>query len=154
MISFLKNLFTKNKLQLVNYPTPNVELDRKNIRFIENQISDIEKRLRYIETTTGVEIPENKSRTLDEEFQDEINRFSLREQELIKLYIDKEILSFNKDIKFEDLPWYSEKTPLTIQKVNFYKLLRICYLDYALDKIFNFRRSTFNVIERNTNGIN
>lgn len=154
MISFFKNLFTKKKLQLVTYPTQREELDRVNIQFIENQISDVEKRLRYIETTTGIEIPENKSLTLDETFQDEIQRFSLKEQELIKLYIDKEILSFNKDAKLQDLPWHSEKTTLTIQKVNFYKLLRICYLDYALDKIFNFRRSTFNVIERNTNGIN
>ena len=154
VISFLRNLFTKNKLKLVSYPAPRMELDRVHINLIENQISDVEKRLRYIETSTGVEIPENKSITLDDFFQSEINRFSLKEQELIKLYIDKEILSFNKEIKFKDLPWHNKDTELNIEKVNFYKLLRNCYLGYAIDKIFNFRRSAFSVIERNTNGIN
>ncbi len=146
MINFLKKLFLKNKIDIAYSNTLPVYNNQETLMQINETIQSLEKRLSYIEETTWIEEPASQNKSLDQRFEKKISSFNLKEQDLIKLWIDKEILLNNKDIRLKDLPWHNFKSNLKMEIQNYWKTLRFLYLYWAIDKLFKFRKDNFTVI--------
>lgn len=147
MFNLIRNLFKKTKFEIASSDfKPEVD-NTKTLMQMNETIESLQKRLRYIERVTWIEEPYSKNQTLDERFENKISRFSKKEQDLLNVWIDKEILVHNeKEIRLKDLPWNNPYSDMEVKEQNRWKTLRFLYLFWALDKLFKFRKDNFTVI--------
>jgi len=146
MISFIKNIFSKNKISVVSSDLTPQFNNKKTLLQMNETIQSLQKRLTYIERVTWIEEPVSKNQTLDERFDKKIKQYSEKEQDLLKLWIDKELILHNKEIRLTDMPWHNTNCEMKIREQNKWKTLRFLYLYWALDKLFKFRKDNFTVI--------
>ena len=146
MISFIKNIFSKNKISVVSTDVTPQYNNENSLMQINETIESLQKRLSYIERVTWIEEPASKNQTLDERFDKKIKQYSEKEQDLLKLWIDKELILHNKEIRLKDMPWHNPNCEMKIREQNRWKTLRFLYLYWALDKLFKFRKDNFTVI--------
>ena len=73
MISFIKNIFSKNKISVVSTDvTPQFD-NKETLLQMNETIQSLQKRLTYIERVTWIEEPVSKNQTLDERFDKKSN---------------------------------------------------------------------------------
>ncbi len=147
MFRLIKNLFSKNNIKIISTDVKPQYDNKKTLSQINGNIQALEKRLTFIERVTWIEEPDSQNLTLDERFNEKIKQYSEKEQDLLKLWIDKEMIIHNKEIRLKDMPWHNPNCEMNIREQNKWKTLRFLYLFWALDKLFKFRRDNFTVID-------
>ena len=147
MFRLIKNLFSKNNIKIISTDVKPQYDNKKTLSQINGNIQALEKRLTFIERVTWIEEPDSQNLTLDERFNEKIKQYAEKEQDLLKLWIDKEMIIHNKEIRLKDMPWHNPNCEMSIRKQNKWKTLRFLYLFWALDKLFKFRRDNFTVID-------
>ena len=147
MFRLIKNLFSKNNIKIISTDVKPQYDNKKTLSQINGNIQALEKRLTFIERVTWIEKPESQNLTLDERFNKKIKQYSEKDQDLLKLWIDKEMIIHNKEIRLKDMPWHNPNCEMSIREQNKWKTLRFLYLFWALEKLFKFRRDNFTVID-------
>ena len=132
------------------FPEPVSAKTYQYLNHLADKLTDLEKRLDYVEEHGKEEPSRSINRKLNK-YDEEVKRFSKIEREYISLYIDRLIVKescnwFDFSIKREDFPWHKKDNGNTLEWNNWLWTFRCYLLTEAVKEMYNLRRKSIKII--------